>query len=87
MDIHQKIKHPCNQCDFKAASKKNLRVHIQNIHEGIKHPCNYCDYQATQSSNMSLHMKKKHGEIYQRSKQQNKANKRFYEREATFMKA
>ena len=46
--------------------------HYYYYFSGIKHPCNHCDYQATVSENMHVHMKKKHIEIYQKERQQNK---------------
>ena len=50
----------CQQCDFKASRKDNLKVHVQNKHEGIKYPCQQCDYQANSSSNLQAHVKSKH---------------------------
>ena len=41
---HEGIKHNCDQCDFQASEKSNLRVHIKSKHDGTKYPCDQCDY-------------------------------------------
>ena len=50
----------CKQCDYKAANKRNLLMHIKSIHEGIKFPCEQCDYKATLKKNLMTHIKSRH---------------------------
>ena len=33
--IHEGIKYPCDQCDFKATHKGTLKSHMKSIHEGV----------------------------------------------------
>ena len=50
----------CNQCDYNAAHRMNLKIHIQNIHEGIRYECNECDFKATQKKYLRTHTESKH---------------------------
>ena len=54
-------KHPCNDCEYKAGSKYNLKLHVNKMHLGNntlpKEECAYCDFQTT---NMLHHMKVYH---------------------------
>ena len=54
------IKYPCDQCEYKAKNKHNLRHHIDYKHEGVKFPCNECDHQSTTKSSLKVHMKAMH---------------------------
>ena len=56
----QKSKYSCSQCDYQAATKSGVKIHIQSKHEGIKYPCNHCDYQATERGNLQKHIQYKH---------------------------
>ena len=60
-----RIKFDCDQCEYKATTKSNLRVHILSIHEGIIFDCAQCVYKATQKSSLSNkeHKKSKHERI------------------------
>ena len=33
--IHKDIKHACTQCDYKANTQGNLKLHIKSKHEGV----------------------------------------------------
>ena len=58
--IHQGIKYPCDQCDYKATQKGDLLTHLKSIHEGVKYPCDQCDYKATQKCHLLTHSNSKH---------------------------
>ena len=58
--IHEGVKFPCNQCDYKATQKGNLMTHIKSRHQGVIFPCNLCDYKATQKSNLMTHITFRH---------------------------
>ena len=55
MSVHEGIKYHCDQCDYKATLKSNLKKHNMSIHEGIKYQCDQCDYKATQKGNLKGH--------------------------------
>ena len=55
MSVHENVKYPCNQCDFKATLKSSLKRHQTSVHENIKYPCNQCEYKATQQSSLKAH--------------------------------
>ena len=48
MSVHQKVKYDCNQCEYKATQKNNLKTHKISVHECKKYSCNQCDYKASQ---------------------------------------
>jgi len=54
------MKHPCDQCDFKAASSINLRNHVKTVHEGIKYYCDICDFRSARVSRLNKHIKTEH---------------------------
>ena len=58
--MHEKVKHPCNQCDYKATEKGSLKKHIESVHEKVKYPCHQCEYKATTKGNIQRHIQKKH---------------------------
>ena len=39
---HEGARYPCQQCDYQATLKPNLKTHVDMIHEGIKHMCSQC---------------------------------------------
>ena len=55
MSLHKSVKYPCNQCDYKATQKGDLKKHEMAVHESIKYPCNQCDYKATKKWNLKKH--------------------------------
>ena len=36
--IHEGVKFPCGQCDYKARRKEGLVIHIKSIHKRVKFP-------------------------------------------------
>ena len=60
--IHQKIKFPCDQCEYQATTWGNLKIHKDAKHLKIRYPCAHCDYSATQMSSLRRHFKSKHVE-------------------------
>ena len=63
---HDKIRYPCNKCDFQAGGTSDLNKHIQSIHEGIKFECQYegCNYKSTRKATVNYHVRFKHEGIY-----------------------
>ena len=63
---HEKIRYPCNRCDFQAKGTSDLNKHIQAIHEGIKFECEYkgCNYRISRRSTLNYHVKFKHEGIF-----------------------
>ena len=54
--IHEGVKYACTECNYKATSNGNLKVHISGSHEGIKYPCTECDYEATRKQSLQKHV-------------------------------
>ena len=57
---HKGVKYACDQCDYQAPHKVNLKIHIISKHEGVKYYCNQCDFQFTQQVSLKRHLKSKH---------------------------
>ena len=59
--VHEGVTYDCNQCDYKATLKANLKAHIESKHEGIrKFACNFCDYRYSAKHNLKNHLKNIH---------------------------
>ena len=58
-----KTTYPCNQCEFKANWKHNLKQHIEAIHQKITYSCDQCDYTASHKGNLKRHNKTIHANI------------------------
>ena len=41
--VHEGIRFSCEQCDYKATSRANLKKHVQGRHAARTLPCDYCD--------------------------------------------
>ena len=54
--------HPCNQCDYIAVNKPNLKYPIESVHLGIRYPCEQCDYMAKKKFQLRNHVLTKHEE-------------------------
>ena len=51
----QTLRFPCNQCEYSANTKSNLKSHVETEHEGIRYPCDQCDFAATKKTNLMQH--------------------------------
>ena len=61
--VHEKIKnHECDQCNYKASTNYNLRIHQKRIHEKrpLKEMCPHCDKSFV---NLDYHIETYHGEL------------------------
>ena len=58
--VHEGVKYPCNQCNYKATLKDSLQKHIKAIHDGVKYPCVKCSYKASLQSDLLKHHKSVH---------------------------
>ena len=50
----------CDQCEYKATQKGNLKQHIESIHENITYPCDQCEYKSTWKGNLKKHIESIH---------------------------
>ena len=41
---HEGVRYDCDQCGFKAPSKRSIKRHKDAVHEGVSHVCDQCDY-------------------------------------------
>ena len=66
LDLHRQTIHQdrifCEQCDYGAKSKGNLKKHVLSIHEGILHNCDRCDYKSSEKAGVNRHKRAIHGE-------------------------
>ena len=53
-------KNHCNECDFKAKSKRIIKAHKLRVHEGVNYPCNQCDTKFTDLRNLKRHQMSVH---------------------------
>ena len=58
--MHEGMKYPCVQYDYKATTKGYLDQHRRLVHERIKYPCGHCEYQATAKGDLDRHKKSVH---------------------------
>ena len=57
---HERIRYPCDQCDYVATLQSSLNTHKKSKHEGIRYPCDQCEYVATLQTNLITHKQYKH---------------------------
>eukprot|EP00090_Calanus_glacialis_P008058 TRINITY_DN16406_c0_g1_i1.p1 TRINITY_DN16406_c0_g1~~TRINITY_DN16406_c0_g1_i1.p1 ORF type:complete len:322 (+),score=59.76 TRINITY_DN16406_c0_g1_i1:39-968(+) len=50
----------CEQCDYSARFKANLKTHIASIHDMVTHPCNQCNKLFSQRSALNKHKRHVH---------------------------
>ena len=62
ISIHEGVRFPCEQCDYKATRRGHLLRHKQLIHEGVivMVPCDQCDYKAKEKRSLTKHIKSRH---------------------------
>lgn len=53
---HDNICYPCDQCDYKATRKGNLKVHVDSIHKGVQYLYAHCGYTSSTKNNFNRHM-------------------------------
>ena len=58
--VHDKVKHPCSECDYETTQKSHLNEHMKSVHEGVKYPCSECEYEAKTKSSLNRYMKSVH---------------------------
>ena len=50
----------CELCNYKAALKSSLKIHMKSDHERVQYNCELCDYKAAQKGNLKRHVKSVH---------------------------
>ena len=53
--VHEGIKYPCDQCEYKATAMGSLRRHYNAIHSGHKYPCSECEHVSNTPANLKYH--------------------------------
>merc|ERR1719319_2015075 len=63
MHMNDKIRYPCDQCDYTSTQKGKIKMHIDTIHNGKNFPCEYvdCMYTALRKDGLKNHIMKVHG--------------------------
>ena len=59
-NIHENIRHECNQCQKLFSTNDTLNVHIQNVHQRKKYVCALCEISFNTRTNLSVHKSAKH---------------------------
>ena len=63
-NIHEKIKHYCEECGKGLSSKHELQEHINCVHKGVSnHQCKVCMRKYTRRSHLRRHIKTTHPEV------------------------
>ena len=60
MSKHQNLINPSEQCNYKAKTKDNLKIHHQSLHIGEDHSCQECGQQFTHEGTLNRHKKSIH---------------------------
>ena len=60
---HGDVRYTCDQCDYKAIRKGDLKKHIDSVHRDVHYTCNQCDYKAKQKVNFNRHIDFVHGDV------------------------
>ena len=50
----------CNQCEYVAKKKFQLKEHCRSKHEGVVYPCDQCDYVTKSKKYLTEHVNSKH---------------------------
>ena len=58
--VHECVKYPCTESNYKASLKHRLKAHVAEVHEGVRYPCTECYYEARQKRNLKGHMAANH---------------------------
>ena len=56
-NTHNEIRYPCDQCEYAATKRSNLKLHKKSLHKGVRYPCGECEYLATHASSLKRHKK------------------------------
>jgi len=61
--IHEKVRYPCDQCDYTTTQKGKIKMHVDTIHNGKVFPCEYddCQYTSLRKDGLKNHISKVHG--------------------------
>ena len=41
---HEKVRYPCDECDYHANTTSHLKGHKESKHKGVKYSCDECEY-------------------------------------------
>ena len=53
---------PCTECEYKSATNRDLRRHIEAKHKGVRYKCDLCDFTASVEAYIKIHKQAKHEE-------------------------
>ena len=65
---HDNIRYLCDQCDFKATCKGNLKLHLDSIHKGVQYLRAHCGYTSSTKNNFNRDMQSMNKEEYDKAK-------------------
>ena len=63
MGIHKGMSYVCNQCQYKATQKGDLKKHILAVHEVVRYCCGECDSTFVWHRDLKKHIQSVHDEV------------------------
>ena len=54
------VKYACNQCNYYAKKKGDLKIHIKSKHEGVNYSCDQCSHKNVTKGGLKRHVQSKH---------------------------
>ena len=63
--IHDETKHvgvsySCEKCEYKTATRTDLKEHVESYHEETRYTCEQCEYETTELCNLKVHKRQIH---------------------------
>ena len=61
---HDDIRYSCDQCDYSATQKDQLKYHVESNHDETRYNCDQCDYSPTQKDQLKHHVEATHEKLF-----------------------
>ena len=58
--VLQEWVYPCNQCEYKANKKEELKTHRELVHVEVEYSCDQCEYKTTKKDELKTHIESIH---------------------------
>lgn len=49
------MQHECDECDYKATQRGNLKQHNKSKHDSVRYGCDQCDYTTPHQGYLKVH--------------------------------
>ena len=54
----------CDQCEYQATQKGNLKTHIDSVHEDVQYTSDQCDCKSKWKGDLKKHLESVHGDVW-----------------------